>query len=148
MGDWCTARRSNLIAGEIERQGGQWRGLAVGDYCGLAAIVARERRERETRRAVGGLAVGGLAMGDRWPATAFAGDRSPPRSGAYSQYTHTHTHTHTHSVTVTHTHTHTHTHAHAHKALGAGGGGGVYSGGLSAGNNSFRGDRRRDMQLA
>ena len=79
-------------------------------------------------------------MGDRWPATAFAGDRSPPRSGAYSQYTHTHTHTHTQS----HTHTHTHTHA---RTQGIGSRGGWYivgTGELSAGNNSFRGERGAD----
>ena len=119
MGDSCTARRSNLIAGEIERQGGQWRGLAVGDYCGLAAIVARERRERETGRAVGGLAVGGLAMGDRWQ-----GIDHPLHALELTHSTHTHTHTHTHSHSHTHAHTHTHTHTRT-QGIGSGGGGGI-----------------------
>ena len=87
--DCCTARSSNNCRGDRET------GRAVdgvinwhsGTAAGLAAIVARERQERETgRAAVGGLAVGGLAMGDRWPATTFAGE--------LTHSTHTHIHTH------------------------------------------------------
>ena len=51
-GQWgTTPRRAAVVihVGEIERQGGQWiGGWKSGTAAGLAAIVARKRRERET----------------------------------------------------------------------------------------------------